>query len=80
MPRIPPPGAITPGSSSLSQNGTAADGKAFATKATGYGVALLLIYATAAILYAMVNMPFKQVSAVVPSLICLCSHQLGLGV
>lgn len=42
------------------QNGTEADGKAFATKATSYGVALLLIYATMAILYAMTNMPFKQ--------------------
>lgn len=48
-------------SAPLRQNGTAADGKAFATKATSYGVALLLIYATGAILYAMANMPFKQV-------------------
>ncbi|KAI8467693.1 MAG: hypothetical protein J3K34DRAFT_32039 [Monoraphidium minutum] len=44
----------------LTQNGTTADAKAFAAKATSYGVTLLLIYATAAILYAMVNMPFKQ--------------------
>jgi len=42
-------------------NSSAADAKAFANKATSYGVALLLIYITAAVLYAMVNMPFKQV-------------------
>ncbi|GBF96980.1 hypothetical protein Rsub_09777 [Raphidocelis subcapitata] len=34
--------------------------KAFAAKATSYGVALLLIYITAAVLFAMVSMPFKQ--------------------
>lgn len=34
--------------------------KAFSAKATSYGVALLLIYITAAVLFAMVSMPFKQ--------------------
>jgi hypothetical protein len=34
--------------------------KAFSAKATSYGVALLLIYITAAVLFAMASMPFKQ--------------------
>jgi hypothetical protein len=42
-------------------NSSDADAKAFSVKATGYGIALLLVYVTAAVLYAMVNMPFKQV-------------------
>ena len=54
-PQTHPPAPVDPPTPAPSE------AKAFAAKATSYGVALLLIYITAAVLFAMVSMPFKQV-------------------